>query len=131
MVYTSGVSVSVSMTKDYSLLCQSQLLTWCVHHRFDEEVQEDTHGSFTPEMMKFPQATRIETFLEGVTDKKHWTSHLQGACLVFPYEVSGFISVISVYLSHTNLVLRESLDTDLHHLLPWNIDVVMDESSQD
>ena len=69
MVYTSGVSVSVSMTKDYSLLCQSQLLTWCVHHRFDEEVQEDTHGSFTPEMMKFPQATRIETFLEGVTDK--------------------------------------------------------------
>ena len=32
-------------------------------------MKDDPHGVFTPEMMKFPQATWIETFLEGVTDK--------------------------------------------------------------
>jgi hypothetical protein len=32
-------------------------------------VKDDTHGVFTPEMMKLPQATWIETHLEGVTDK--------------------------------------------------------------
>ena len=29
--------------------------------------------------------------------------------------------------AHTNLVLRESLDTALHHLLPWDIDLIIDE----
>ena len=32
-------------------------------------MKDNTHGAFTPEMMKIPQATWIETFLEGVTDK--------------------------------------------------------------
>ena len=33
-------------------------------------MKDDAHGAFTPEMLKFPQATWIETFLEGgVTDK--------------------------------------------------------------
>ncbi len=30
--------------------------------------------------------------------------------------------------SHTKMTLRESLDTDLHHLLPWDIDLVIDET---
>ncbi len=30
--------------------------------------------------------------------------------------------------AHTNLVLRESLDDVLHHLLPWDIDLVIDET---
>ncbi len=29
--------------------------------------------------------------------------------------------------THTNLVLRESLDDVLHHLLPWDIDLIIDE----
>ena len=29
--------------------------------------------------------------------------------------------------AHTNLVLRESLDDTLHDLLPWDIDLVIDE----
>ena len=29
--------------------------------------------------------------------------------------------------THTNLVLRESLDDTLRHLLPWDIDLVIDE----
>jgi hypothetical protein len=29
--------------------------------------------------------------------------------------------------AHTNLVLRESLDNTLHHLLPWDIELVIDE----
>ena len=29
--------------------------------------------------------------------------------------------------SHTNLVLRESLDASLHHLLPWDIELIIDE----
>jgi hypothetical protein len=35
----------------------------------DEEVQEDDHGYFIPEMIKLPQATWTETFRVGVTDK--------------------------------------------------------------
>ena len=35
-------------------------------------------------------------------------------------------SPLSVFA--TNLVLRESLDDTLHHLLPWDIEVVIDES---
>jgi hypothetical protein len=40
-----------------------------VLYRFDDEVKDDTHGVFTTEMLKLSQATWIETFLEGVTDK--------------------------------------------------------------
>jgi hypothetical protein len=40
-----------------------------VQYRFDDEVKDDTHGPFTPEMLKLPQATWIATFVEGVTDK--------------------------------------------------------------
>ena len=29
--------------------------------------------------------------------------------------------------SYTNLVLRESLDDTLHHLLPWDIELIIDE----
>ncbi len=32
-------------------------------------VKDDTHGAFTTEMLKLPQATWIATFFEGVTDK--------------------------------------------------------------
>jgi hypothetical protein len=31
---------------------------------------------------------------------------------------------------HTNLVLRESLDVVLHHLLPWDIELVIDRPSR-
>jgi hypothetical protein len=57
------------MTLDCAQLCQTQLITLCVQYRFDDEVKDDAHGAFTPEMMKLPQATWIETFVEGVTDK--------------------------------------------------------------
>jgi hypothetical protein len=40
-----------------------------VQYRFDDEVKDDAHGAFTPEMLKLPQATWMATFLEGVTDK--------------------------------------------------------------
>ena len=29
--------------------------------------------------------------------------------------------------THRNLVLRESLDDTLHHLLPWDIELIIDE----
>ena len=29
--------------------------------------------------------------------------------------------------AHTNLVLRESLDDALHHLLPWDIEFIIDD----
>jgi hypothetical protein len=35
--------------------------------------------------------------------------------------------VEKLVLSHTNLVLRESLDDTLRHLLPWDIELVIDE----
>ena len=59
----------ISMTLHCAQLCQTQLITLCVQYRFDDAVKDDAHGAFTPEMMKLPQATWIETFVEGVTDK--------------------------------------------------------------
>ena len=40
-----------------------------VQYRFHDEVKDDTHGAFTPEMLNLPQATWIATFVAGVTDK--------------------------------------------------------------
>ncbi len=105
-------------------------------------------------MMKLPQATWIETFLEGATDKNTGLSIFK-ELVWFTYKVSGVMCSESVcdhcwsiegwihskrrnrlhqtlvkklVRAHTNLVLRESLDDDLHHLLPWNIDLIIDES---
>jgi hypothetical protein len=46
-------------------------------------VKDDAHGDFTPEMMKLPQATWIETFVEGVTDQNTdcpYSRCLPGSC---------------------------------------------------
>jgi len=116
-------------------------------------VKDDTHGAFTPEMMKFPQATWIETFLEGVTDKNTGLPKFK-ELVWFTYKVSGVMYSVSacehcwsiegwshskrrnklhqtlvekLIHTYTNLVLRESLDDTLHHLLPWDIEVVIDD----
>ena len=33
--------------------------------------------------------------------------------------------------AHTNLVLRESLDAALHHLFPWDIELVVHEPEEE
>jgi hypothetical protein len=53
-------------------------------------VKDDAHGAFTPEMMKFPQATWIETFVEGVTDKITGLTIFK-ELVWFVYKVSGVI----------------------------------------
>jgi hypothetical protein len=60
----------------------------CAQHRYDDEVKDDAHGAFTPEMMKLPQATCIETFLEGVTDKSTGQPIFKELAW-FTYKVSG------------------------------------------
>jgi hypothetical protein len=40
-----------------------------VQYRFDDEVKDDAHGAFTPEILNLHQATWISTFVEDVTDK--------------------------------------------------------------
>ena len=51
------------------IVTQSLLTTLSVQYRFDDEVKDDTLGVFTPQILKLPQSTWIETFLEGVTDQ--------------------------------------------------------------
>ena len=52
-VSSKQVCVSIiCMTLHYAQLCQTQLITLRVQHRFDDEVKDDAHGAFTPEMMK-------------------------------------------------------------------------------
>ncbi len=87
-VASKQVCVSISMTLNYAQLCQTQLITWCAQHRYDDEVKDDAHGAFTPEMMKLPQATCIETFLEGVTDKSTGQPIFKELAW-FTYKVSG------------------------------------------
>jgi hypothetical protein len=96
-------------------------------------VKDDSHGAFTPEMMKLPQATWIETFVEGVTDKYTGLSIFK-ELVWFTYKVSGVMWSVSgcencwsieewihskrrnklhqklvekLVHTHTNLVLRE------------------------
>ena len=141
------------MTLHYAQLCQTQLITLCVQYRFDDAVKDDAHGAFTPEMMKLPQATWIETFLEGVTDKSTGLPIFKELAW-FAYKVSGVMcsasacehcwSIEGWILSkrrnkvHQKLVekplsrthkpcARESLDDTLHHLLPWDIELTIDE----
>ncbi len=53
-VVSKQVCVSIIyMTLHYTQLCQTQLITLCVQHRFDDEVKDDAHGDFTPEMINF------------------------------------------------------------------------------
>ena len=127
------------MTIHYAQLCQTQLITLCVQHRFDDEVKDDAHGAFTPEMMKLPQATWIETFVEGVTDK---STGLFIMCSVSACEhcwsIEGWIHSKRRNKVHQKLIekprsrthkpcARESLDDTLHHLLPWDIELTIDE----
>jgi hypothetical protein len=89
VVISKEVCVSIIfMTLHYSQLCQTQLITLCVQYRFDDEVKDDTHGTFTPEMMKISQATWIETFVEGVTDKNTGLTMFKEV-VWFVYKVSG------------------------------------------
>ncbi len=124
-----------------------------VQYRFDDDVKDDAHGAFTPEMLKLPQATWIGTFVEGVTDKSTGLP-LFSDLAWFAYKVSGVMCSASacdhcwsfegwihshrrnridqklvekLVRAHTNLVLRESLDDALRHLLPWDIDLVIDD----
>jgi hypothetical protein len=129
------------------------MITWCTQNRFDDDVKDDAHGDFTPEMMKLPQATWIETFLEGATDKITGQTIFKELAW-FVYKVSGVMCSASaceycwsieglihskrrnklhqtlvekLVRAHTNLVLRESLDDTLHHLLPWDIEIIIDD----
>jgi hypothetical protein len=67
-----------------------------VQYRFDDEVKDDAHGAFTPEMLKLPQATWIETFVEGVTDKSTGLP-LFSDLVWFTYKVSGVMCSASVF----------------------------------
>ena len=120
-------------------------------------MKDDAHGAFTPEMMKLHQATWIETFLEGVTDKSTGLTIFKELAW-FAYKVSGVMCSVSscehcwyiegwihskrrnrlhqtlvekLVRTHTNLVLRESLDDSLYHLLPWDIDLLIDDPVDD
>ncbi len=154
-VVSKQVCVSIiCMTLHYAQLCQTQLITLRVQYRFDDEVKDDAHCTFTPEMMKLPQETWIETFVESVTDKCTGLSIFK-EIVWFTYKVSGVMCSVSacehcwsiegwihskrrnklhqkivekLVRAHTNLVLRESLDDSLHHLLPWDIELIIDES---
>jgi hypothetical protein len=154
---TKQMCVSIIwMTLRYSQLCQTQLITLCTQHRFDDEVKDDDHGTFTPEM-KLSQATWIETFVKGVTDKSTglpifkelvwftykvsdvmWSSSACEYC----WSIDGWIHskrrnklhqklVEKLVRAHTNHVLRESFDDTLHHLVPWDIELQNTESARE
>ncbi len=66
-----------------------------VQYRFDDEVKDDAHGDFTPEMLKLLQATWIATFVEGVTDKSTGLPVFSDLAW-FAYKVSGVMCSASV-----------------------------------
>jgi hypothetical protein len=96
-------------------------------------VKDDAHGAFTPEMMKLPQATWVETFLEGLPIFKElaWFAYKVSGVMCSAsacehcWSIEGWIHskrrnklhqklVEKLVRTLTNLVLRESLDVVTH-----------------
>jgi hypothetical protein len=67
-----------------------------IQYRFDDEVKDDTHGAFTPEMLNLPPATWIPTFVDCVTDKSTGLP-LFSELVWFTYKVSGVMYSVSEY----------------------------------
>ena len=107
----------ISMTLHYAQLCQTQLITLCVQYRFDDTVKDDDHGAFDPEMIKLPQETWIETFVEGVTDKSTGLNIFK-ELVWFVYKVSGVMCSASA--------CEDCWSIEGYHLLPWDIEVTLD-----
>ena len=115
-------------------------------------MKDEEHGAFTPKMMKLKQEEWIQTFLEGVTDNDN--KPLFDALAWFAYKLCGVVCSASacehswsiegwihskrrnklgqplvekLVRAHTNIVLREALDMAAEHVLPWDIELVIDE----
>ncbi len=113
-VASKQVCVSICMTLHYAYLCQTQLITLCVQYRFDDEVKDDPHGPFTPEMIwchvsvsPCEHCWSIEGRIHSKRRKKLHQKLLE-----------------KLVRAHTNLVMKESLDDALHHLLPGDIELI-------
>jgi hypothetical protein len=109
-------------------------------------VKDNAHCAFTPEMMKLPQKTWIETFVEGVTDKRTGLTIFK-EFVWFTYKVSGVMCSVSVcehcwsiegwiHSKRRNkihqklvekLVRAHTHDDTLYHLSPWDIEFIIDE----
>ena len=105
-------------------------------------MKDNAHGALS----------KLLTFLEGVTDKSTGLTIFKelaretkvsgvmcsaSAC-EHCWSIEGWIHskrrnklhqtfVEKLVRTHTNLVLRESLDDVLHHLLPWDIELIIDD----
>ncbi len=76
-------------------------------------------------MLKLPQATWIATFVEGVTDKSTGLP-LFNDLAWFAYKVSGVMCSASA-CEHSWSVEGWIHSHALRHLLPWDIELVIDE----
>jgi hypothetical protein len=139
-----------------SILLLFSLTGVTTQYRFDDEVKDGEHGAFTPKMMALKQSIWIQTFLEGVTDDDN--EPIFDALAWFAYKLSGVICSASacehcwsiagwihskrqnklgakmverLVRAHTNLVLREALDLAMECLLPWDIELVIEEPEQE
>ena len=77
-------------------------------------MKDDGHGTFTPEMMKIPQATWIETFVEGVTDKSTGLSifkELAGLCTRSLVSCAQYLHVSTVGLSRDGFTLKGGISS--------------------
>ncbi len=65
--------------------------------------------------------------------QKHWTVNLEGPRLVHSKRRNKLHQTLVEKLvhSHENLVLTDSLDDSLHHLLLWDIEFIIDESEKE
>ncbi len=123
-----------------------------VQYRFDDEVKDDTHGVSTPKFSSFlKQPEHSLKVLPTNTPDYPYSVSLSGSRTRSRVSCDQGLRVRTAGLSrdgftlkggigssdqkfveklvraHTNLVLRESLDNTLRHLLPWDIEFVIDE----
>ena len=116
------------------ILTQSWPTTLGVQYPFDDEVKNDVHGVFTPEMINLPQATWITTFVEGVTDKSTGLPLFSEIAWLW-YKVSGVMCSVSVWVSlcqsFRTVVRTEFIDTTIKQFSYWSRNSMNNESLGD
>lgn len=133
----------------------STLTTYCLpplQYHFHDEIRDGEPGAFTAKNMLMKPAIWVETFLETVVDKDGeflfaalaWFAQ-KVLCIVCSasacehcWSIEGWIHskrrnrlgqdlVEKLVRAHTNIVLREKLQDPFENLLPWDIELVIEE----
>lgn len=153
--HTLTLTLSLTCMRSYIHACVHTCMHAYIQFRFDDKVEDGESGAFTPRMLKLLPSLWIKTFLEGVTDEDGtlvfndlaWFAHkvvrvvTSASACEHSWSIEGWIHskrrnrmkqplVEMLVRAHTNLVLRANLQKAQEDILPWDIELVIDEPAE-